>query len=492
MRNMFWKLLLIVVVLGFCGAGLFTKPIRLGKDLRGGVSLVYAVNMPDQGDPSEILNQVITVLKDRVNPTGVLDISMQPLGNDRIEVVMPLPDEEVKQLRRQFEDTLEQVLADAQIDGDQLDEAIRNNTAVDTFCADEASERCESIKELQEVWNSIAEMEQQLDEARETDAEQEQIFTLEQKLADADAEYEELRREILRQSLDESRVRRMLKLSTDERPEVDDETGEPVIDPETDEKVMGPSMREEALQQLKNEFPELNQELDLLVRRWDAYDAKRVGLDDPEDLKRLMRGAGVLEFRISVPNSGAEGVDVTAMRQELREVGPENTTSPVARWFDIQDLKQWYDSPAQLAALEQNPSGYFSSLPGNFVVERKDGVYYMLLYDTEAKAMTHGGDRSWTVEWARRDVDQLGHAEEVAHRVAVRGAHQLHRVARQADALGGLAQQIGDSLAGVDRLLAAAQDDRVATLDAQCRGVNCDVGPRFVDKENHPQWHSNL
>jgi len=426
MRNMFWKILLIVVVLGFCGAGLYFKNIRLGKDLRGGVSLIYAVNMPEEGDSGEILTQVINVLKDRVNPTGVLDISMQPLGNDRIEVVMPLPDEQVKQLRDEFEAALEQVLADAQIDGNELDRSIRSQTAVERYCTDEASQRCQQVRELQQVWNTIAEKEQALEQARANDAEQQRILTLERELAQADVEYEQIRREILRQSLDEGRVRRMLKL--DDTPRVEkDNAGEPVIDEQTGEKVMLPSMRAEAVEQLKSEYPELAQEIDLLVERWDAYDSQRIGLDDPEDLKRLMRGAGVLEFRISVPNTGAEGVDVQSMRQELGEVGPENTTSPVARWFEIQDLQQWYDTPEQLAALEQDPAGYFAARPGNFVVERVDGAYYMLLYDTEARAMTHGGDRSWSIEWARRDVDQLGRPA-VSFRLDTYGGQLMSRL----------------------------------------------------------------
>ena len=44
---------------------------RLGKDLRGGVSLVYQVSMPeDVSNPQELLAQTISVLKDRVTSPG--------------------------------------------------------------------------------------------------------------------------------------------------------------------------------------------------------------------------------------------------------------------------------------------------------------------------------------------------------------------------------------------------------------------------------------
>ena len=150
MQNMATKIALIVLVLGVCALGLFTKELRLGKDLRGGVSLTYGVSMPEgTPDPQAVLIQIIEVLKDRVDPTGTLDISMEPQGNDRIEVVMPLPNERVKQLRADFESALAAMLADAQIPPVQLDRAIQLGNAVEQFCADEQSSRCDMIGQMQ-------------------------------------------------------------------------------------------------------------------------------------------------------------------------------------------------------------------------------------------------------------------------------------------------------------------------------------------------------
>ena len=44
----------------------------------------------------------------------------------------------------------------------------------------------------------------------------------------------------------------------------------------------------------------------------------------------------------------------------------------------------------------------------------------------------------------------------------------------------------------VDRLLAAAEDDRVAALDAQAGGVDRHVRPRLVDEEDHAERHADL
>ena len=52
---------------------------------------MYAVNVPDDANSEQVIAQVIEVLKRRVNPNGVLDITFQPQGANRMEVVMPLP-----------------------------------------------------------------------------------------------------------------------------------------------------------------------------------------------------------------------------------------------------------------------------------------------------------------------------------------------------------------------------------------------------------------
>ena len=101
MKHIGIKLLLIGLLVGFCLFEVIPpqQKIRLGKDLQGGVSLVYAVKIADDARADDVLAQTIDVLKDRVNPQGILDIAMQPVGRDRIEVVMPLPNAEVRDLQ---------------------------------------------------------------------------------------------------------------------------------------------------------------------------------------------------------------------------------------------------------------------------------------------------------------------------------------------------------------------------------------------------------
>ena len=86
----------------------------------------------------------------------------------------------------------------------------------------------------------------------------------------------------------------------------------------------------------------LGAELDAVVAAQDAYLARRSGLDDPEDLMRLLRGAGVLEFRIAV-TPDTMGIDINGLRAELEAKGPRAGEPGVARWYPLNDLAQWYE-----------------------------------------------------------------------------------------------------------------------------------------------------
>ena len=135
MQNPLSRLIIIIAIIGACTWALIppSETIRLGRDLSGGVSLVYSVRMPEGANRRDVLEQTISVLTDRVNPQGVLDIAMTPLGTDRIEIVMPLPNEEVKALQITFRDALDTLVKDGEVRTGDLDRALAEGTAVKRF-----------------------------------------------------------------------------------------------------------------------------------------------------------------------------------------------------------------------------------------------------------------------------------------------------------------------------------------------------------------------
>jgi SecD/SecF fusion protein len=406
MQNMVPKLLLIAALVGLCLWSILSGDLRLGKDLRGGVSLIYKVNLPeDTTDPQAVLAQTTTVLKERVNPTGVMDISMLPIGRDRIEVVMPLPNEEVRALAEAFDDALMDLLRQSEIRATVLDAALRGGTAVQTLGGDTTSDRGQLVESLQAAYDTQRAARQAYEDAVARGVEGAELRGLALDRADAESAYDEQRDAVLRLSLGEMTMRRTLGL--DQEPQaMKGEDGKRLKDDDGN-VVLGPSKREEAINRLKAEYSQLAGAIDATIAAFDTYRDRRTGFDDPEDLIRMLRGAGELEFRIAVEAQRTLGVDVDDLRRQLAEVGADAAASPLARWFKINQLKQWYDSDEELAAIEADPVGFFSARR-NLVAGERDGEYYLLLFTNATNSMTHEGDSRWSIEKAYRTVDSLG------------------------------------------------------------------------------------
>src|SRR5580658_4383570 len=66
--------------------------LRPGIDMVGGVSLVYAIQAPNNSDP-DLSEHVMEALKKRVDPLGLRNLVWRPQGANRIEIEMPLSPE---------------------------------------------------------------------------------------------------------------------------------------------------------------------------------------------------------------------------------------------------------------------------------------------------------------------------------------------------------------------------------------------------------------
>ena len=85
-----------------------------------------------------------------------------------------------------------------------------------------------------------------------------------------------------------------------------------------------------------------------------------------------------------------------------------------------------------------------------------------------------------------------GSGQQVAHRCAVGCAHELHRPLGQRARLELVGEHAVQCPVGVDCLLAATKDHRVATLEAKRRGVDGHVRAALVDHEDHAQRNADL
>src|SRR5690606_23915302 len=110
---------------------------------------------------------------------------------------------------------------------------------------------------------------------------------------------------------------------------------------------------------------------------YETYQANRRTLDDPSDLKRLLQGAGVLDFRIGV--DPGEHPQESELRRTLRERGPRNARANDAAWFQINRIEDWVDTAQDLRRVQEDAGGYFRGR--GMVVEEYNGEFWMLLWD---------------------------------------------------------------------------------------------------------------
>lgn len=372
------------------------EKLRLGKDLAGGVTLVYQLDIGNNEDATQVVNDTINALKDRVDPDGLLEISMVRQGRDRIEISMPLPRREVKDLRAAYEDSLKALGREA-LTRDRLSDVLALPAAERAVKVDELgksnAKRQELLEKLVAQHDTAKLLRDELAKAQAANAPQGELDVLIDKAGEAELNAEESLKGVLATFLPAAEVRQALNLS--DKPEsIQDDKGQ---------LVQTPSARERALSRLRTAYPDAVEELERVQGKYNAYAAKRTSLDDPQDLIRMIQGAGVLSFRITVDPGTYP--DEQRLRQELRERGPALSRSNEVRWFKINRISTWYSSTSELARLNANASEYF--LGRGYVAEEYQGQYYMLCWDIRGNRLTRA-EGDWRVAGASEGRDQTG------------------------------------------------------------------------------------
>ncbi len=377
------------------------RNLRLGKDLRGGVSLIYTVEVGPDENARQVVTRVIDVLKDRVDPSGLLEITMVQQGRDRIEVTMPLPGDAPKAARAQYEEALHAIDARA-LPASRIDRAMQLPSGQDAGADQRTAElerlaggdpaRLAKLKELAAKWDNYLEMQKVLESIPDDSPDKLQMA---QDAAREGLDYDRLRDELATGALSGEQVRRALERSSAPR-SLRDETKR--------EAVPVPSEREQAIADLKVEYPAYLDLIEAAVQRHEEYESVRRTLDDPSDLMRLLRAAGVLSFRISVDPGELSNED--ALREEFQERGPQGARADDAAWFKINKAENWYDSVQDLERLRAHPAGFFENR--GYVVEEWLGDYYMLCYDARGFRLTQDSGRRWGVANAFQGQDRLG------------------------------------------------------------------------------------
>ncbi|MEO0512347.1 MAG: protein translocase subunit SecD [Planctomycetota bacterium] len=416
---------MIISVLAVAAAIAFFYPpkenLRLGKDLRGGFSLVYAVQIGPGENADETMDRVIEVLKQRVDPNGLLEIAIEKQGRDRLEITMPLPNDEVKGLRQAFEDELDQVAA-GEVDPRAFDRAIRaepdEQEALFEAIAGDSEERLDLLRDAAAATRQVAVMRADYDDRVAAGAPEDELDELAGVIAGEIISIDIARERVVGSVLRAANLRRALELSDAPRVLYSDEADAPVE---------FASPREQRLTELREQHPSSLDAIDAVVEAYSSYESQRTTLDDPSDLIRQLRGSGVLEFRITVdPDEYPSEFD---LRRQLREEGPVAASRPDVLWLEIESLERWASTAEQYETVLENAPGFF--LARGYVVEEFDGRYYMLLWDIPSKRLVKSaGDTDWSVSRAFQGTDDQGRPS-INFRMNPRGGQLLGAMTRE-------------------------------------------------------------
>lgn len=174
----------------------------------------------------------------------------------------------------------------------------------------------------------------------------------------------------------------------------------------------GDPARAEGLKKFTERNPELKTHIDELLAANDRLHLGRSGegrLEDPADLERLLKGAGVLEFRI-LPANEESNRTLEEYRERLRKRGPRPMPGEETyEWFEIEDPIDFIDRNAR-----GKPGTFEAEFEARkskmmHVVERYGDKYYVLAHIGENAAMTHrAGQGDWSLKTARPDRDESG------------------------------------------------------------------------------------
>lgn len=381
-RDLWWKLSLIAGLLAIGVMSVFPldRNIKLGIDLRGGYSLLYEIDDSglDAAQKRDLSDRVMSVLKERVDPNGVLNLVWRPVGTNRLEIQMPRPPQSVADARARYLTEQEKLAATRIRRGDLAlvlaRPAAEREPALAAMIRGVAS-RQPLFQTLTEKYDAMKAAESADDDAV---------------LEKAEQAYDAAFAAVVATNVESGRLDAALAIDPSK---IDRETNRPLRDVE--------------IEKLKKELPDLAAGVTAAVSaydKWQTLRGKEGSLDDPTDLQRLLRGAGVLEFRLLADQDPADPNALEEYSRNLAKRGPRRAPGDRYAWFQIENPAYFFKS--------KNIEQEFERLKRSrgWWAERYGDKYYLLAHIDESKclAQDRDGTKNWELKAALPDRDEQG------------------------------------------------------------------------------------
>jgi SecD/SecF fusion protein len=425
-----WKPALIVAVIAFFALMLYppSRKLKPGLDLAGGTTLVYQVDIPEGMEAGTAVDQVISSLRKRVDPQGVRNLVWRRLAGNRFEIQMALATEETKKLRAAYQDQLE-AITEGNLSARQLDRIIKmpadkRDAELAKLAAGHAQVLAD-FKQMAEAYDKYVASQEPVTNLEKMIA---GIQTNIQKLpADAPAqqknEMTDRKTALIEQMVDASRLLRSAKQTYEEARDIALKNN---VDPAELQSVLALpnevksakakddaaaqeqlSPRAKGIETLKAAAPGRAEDVQAVADAFAAYEKVKGPLDDPADLIALLRGSGVLEFRIAP--SPRNMTDADTYRKQLEEKGPRTGRDKPYVWMQVDrddnGNPKFTETSKERKALAEDPVSFFASQ--NLIGQEYNGEYYVLLSNTTDASLTTA-QQGWELSRAFADRDQSG------------------------------------------------------------------------------------
>jgi SecD/SecF fusion protein len=430
-KNLLSKSILIIVLVVVAAWTLYppSKTLKPGIDLAGGTSLIYEIDA--QGleglEKKDLAQRMITVLRRRIDPANIQNLIWRPQGGTRFEIQMPLASEETRQRRQSFEKARSDLLAEninLAIILRSLQKPAEQRTKDFEEFAQGAPDRMTILNKLADVYDERRELQDKRDKLFSGLQTSENIITVaglnldDIKLHLGD--WIKLNEQQLREALigylgSEGNLDMLTKYVNmyGEWAEVVEqltnaETGINVRYKEVKKALDKLNLTEDqlkfcleappkslkrssAIDELKTGFSDRSEKIDKAVAAFDEYRPFQGRLDDPRDLQRMLKGAGILEFRI-LPTRGHAEVDADEMAgyvERLKTKGPKYASDNKNIWCEIENIKEFKRNDAFLAQFGDK--------------------FYVLASNKKDETFVHGAEgKDWSLKRAYPTTDQTG------------------------------------------------------------------------------------
>jgi SecD/SecF fusion protein len=409
-KNLWLRFAFVAVLVALCLLPLMAgRGLRWGIDLQGGTSLIFEF----KGDPDDRA-QLISRLKRRVDPNGLLSLEWRPLRGNRFEVRMPAGKSGARDKRDAYFEAMDR-LDETNIQPAEIRDVLQSppdarTAKIESYTGGD-KERTEEFLKLASAYDALQGAIAERDAARrkvnealaqaEPPADLDELTAAASTAADTVAD-DQVAFDAARNALDATNVNRQelhLILENYFRSELASKTGAAgAAAPERvrqfannlviQEISTGAGAMETSLEDFEGRYPARKTEIEHIVSLFQDWVKVRQRLDDPADLIRLIRKAGVLEFRVAPLMPGSGGDPAVTLSEE-----------DVSRY--IESLKT--EGPGGLEA--RNSDFRWFPIRGTDV----EGMQrYILLYNKLGYTMLHENRGAWELTRATPTTDQNG------------------------------------------------------------------------------------